>query len=256
MLRVRVIPTLLLDNGRLVKTINFKKPNYIGDPINAVKIFNEKEMDEIVILDISATKEKKKPNIKHIEEIASEAFMPLAYGGGIKTLDEVKSLFGVGIEKIILNSTAHTNTQLIGAAANLFGSQSIVASIDVKKNIFGKKLVFTEAGKFNTKYSAVDYAKRMEEAGAGEIVVTSIDREGTFTGFDIDLIKEVSNAVRIPVIASGGAASVNDFAKAVVEGKASAVAAGSMFVYQGELKGILINFPSQEELKEKLYSIS
>lgn len=252
--RVRVIPVLLIQDGGLVKTTKFKNPKYVGDPINAVKIFNDKEVDEIVILDISATKNGYAPKIDVIQDIASEAFMPLAYGGGIQTLSHAQELFRCGIEKVILNSILADNPNLITQIANQFGSQSVVVSIDAKKNIFGKYAVFIKNGSQKIKITPWDFAKKMEDLGAGEIILNSIDREGTFGGYDIELIKKVTAQVNIPVVASGGAASIEDFSKAIHEGGASAVSAGSMFVFQMPHKAVLISYPIQEELKNKLFS--
>lgn len=253
MKRVRVIPVLLIQQGGLVKSVKFKNHKYVGDPINAVKIFNEKEVDEIVLLDISATVEKRGPNIQQIQEIASEAFMPLGYGGGISTLEQIKSLISAGVEKVILNSSAYDRIQLVTEGANYVGSQSIVVSIDVKKNLWGKYKVYVNNGTRNTNEDPVSYAKKMESAGAGELVIMSIDRDGTFLGYDEELIQMVSNAVSIPVVAIGGASSLDDFAKAIRRG-ASAVAAGSLFVFQRPHLAVLISYPSYKELTEKLFS--
>jgi cyclase len=252
MKRVRVIPALLIRNGGLVKSVKFRNHQYIGDPINAVKIFNEKEVDEIVLLDISATAEKRAPNIQRIREIASEAFMPLGYGGGITTLEEIKQLISAGVEKVILNTSALQNPKLISEGAKYVGSQSIVISMDVGKNIWGKYKVYAQNGSKNTNLEPVAFAKQMENAGAGEIFLNAIERDGTFSGYDTGLIRMVSSAVNIPVVAIGGAASVDDFAMAVRHG-ASAVSAGSMFVFQGPHRAVLISYPSQKELKERLF---
>jgi len=252
MKRVRVIPALLIQKGGLVKSIRFKDHKYVGDPINAVKIFNEKEVDEIVILDISATAEKRPPNMRQIREIASEAFMPLAYGGGITRLDEIKELIAGGVEKVVLNTVAFTNPQLIRDGATYIGSQSMVVSLDVKKNIWGKYRVYVQNGSKDTGLDPVVYARQMEEAGAGELILNSIEKDGTFGGYDKELIQLVTSRVNIPVVAIGGASTVSDFAQAVQCG-ASAVAAGSMFVFQRPHRAVLISYPSQAELREKLY---
>lgn len=243
---------LIHDNG-LVKTVRFKNPTYVGDPINAVKIFNEKEIDEIVVLDIDASREKRGPDMKLVRSIAGEAFIPLAYGGGISTIDEIKELFYIGVEKVILNYSAVHNPALITAAAKLVGSQSVVASIDVKKNLFGKYKVYTKNATENTNEDPVAFARKMQEAGAGEVFINSVDRDGAYTGYDTVLVKKVSEALRIPLVACGGASSVTDFAPAVQQG-ASAVAAGSIFVFQGPHRAVLISYPSQQELKEKLFT--
>jgi len=253
MRRIRVIPVLLIQNGGLVKSIKFKKHQYIGDPINAVKIFNEKEVDEIAIIDISATKEKRKPNIEQIKDIAGEAFMPLSYGGGIKTIKEVKEILYQGAEKVILNSSALDNLELITQIANQFGSQSAVISIDVKKDWFGKYGVYRNNGTKKTNLDVVAFAKKVEQAGAGEILLNSIDNDGTYNGYDISLIKQVAEAVQIPVVAVGGASQVADFNKAISKGGASAIAAGSMFVFQRPHQAVLITYPPQEELIKELF---
>lgn len=248
MSRIRIIPVLLIQNGGLVKSIKFKNHIYVGDPINAVKIFNEKEVDEIVILDISATKEKRKPNISQISDIAGEAFMPLSYGGGITTLAEVKEILYQGAEKVILNTSALDNLDLVSQIAAQFGSQSAVVSIDVKKDWLGKYKVYRNNGKKKTALNPVDFAKLVEAAGAGEIILTSIDRDGTYMGFDIELIKQVADAVNIPVVACGGASDISDFKEAIVRGGASAIAAGSMFVFQRPYRAVLITYPKYQEL--------
>lgn len=252
MKRIRVIPSLLLQKGGLVKSVKFKGHKYVGDPINAVRIFNEKEVDELVLLDISARAEKRPPDIRRIKEIAAEAFMPLAYGGGITRLDEIRELIVAGVEKAVLNSVAFTNPALVEEGAKYVGSQSIVVSIDVKKNLFGKYKVFTENGTRNTGLDPLDYARQMENAGAGELLLNSIDRDGTFAGYDTTLIRQVSEGVGIPVVAIGGAARVDDFLPAVRSG-ASAISAASMFVFQGPHRAVLISYPGQQELKEKLF---
>jgi cyclase len=252
MRRVRIIPVLTLQNEKLVKTIRFKNPTYIGDPINAVKIFNEKEVDEIVILDITATKEKREPNYNKIEEIASEAFMPFAYGGGITKLSQIEKLFKLGIEKVVLNSVLESNMGLVSEAAKIFGSQSIVASIDVKKNLFGKTNAYKISGTTKIDIPLLDFVKQLEEVGVGEFFINSIDKDGTYSGYDLDLINQLSTKVNIPIVACGGASSIDSFLPAIQHG-ASAVAAGSMFVYTGSTRGILINYPKQEDLVGKVY---
>ena len=252
MKRVRVIPALLIQKGGLVKSIKFKDHKYVGDPINAVKIFNEKEVDEIVILDISATQENRAPNIQQIKEIAGEAFMPLGYGGGITKIAEIAELIKAGVEKVVLNTAAFNNPALVTEGAKYVGSQSIVISIDVKKNLWGKYKVFIQNGSKNTSVDPVEYAKKMEDAGAGEIFLNSIDKDGTFSGYDNELIKLVSSSVSIPVVAIGGAASVNDFSQAIQNG-ASAVSAGSMFVFQLPHRAVLISYPPQDVLKRAFF---
>jgi cyclase len=252
MLRTRVIPVLLLKGTGLVKTVKFKNEKYIGDPRNAVKIFNDKEVDELIFLDIEASKKKRKPNFKLIEEITSECFVPLGYGGGITSIEEIRKLFTIGIEKVILNSSFLSNPNLVREASSLFGSQSIVVSIDVKKNIFKRNIVYNAANKKNTKYLPLEIALKAQEYGAGEVFLNIVDRDGTFLGYDIDLCKKISERLTIPTIICGGAQSLNDFKDAVVEGRASAVAAGSFFVYHQKHKAVLINYPEYQEL-EKLF---
>lgn len=252
MKRIRVIPVLLLHREGLVKSIRFKDYKYVGDPVNAVKIFNEKEVDEIILLDISATAEKRKPDIKHIKEIASEAFMPLGYGGGITMLDEIKELVSSGVEKVILNNSAFENRKLIEDGARYVGSQSIVVSVDVKKNLWGRYKVVLKNAKKNTGKDPLEFAKEMQESGAGELFINAVDKDGTFEGYDLELIETIASGVSIPVIACGGASAVEDFNQAVQKG-ASAVAAGSMFVFQRPHRAVLISYPTQQELKEKVF---
>ncbi|MBX3165261.1 MAG: AglZ/HisF2 family acetamidino modification protein [Bacteroidetes bacterium] len=247
---VRVIPSLLISNGGLVKSVRFKDYKYIGDPINAVKIFNDKEVDEIVIIDIDATRNNRSPNIEKIQEVASEAFMPLSYGGGITKLEEVKSLFYNGVEKVIINKSAHTQPSLITETAKIFGSQSVIVSIDVKKSWMGGYKIYTDNGKKSTQLKPEEFAKQMQNLGAGEILLNNIDRDGTFQGYDTEFIERVSSSVSIPLIALGGAANLNDFKLAKKAG-ASAVSAGSMFVFMGQSRdSILINYPSQSDITE------
>jgi imidazole glycerol-phosphate synthase subunit HisF len=246
MSQVRIIPVLLLKAGGLYKTIRFGKDKYVGDPINTVKIFNEKEADELILLDYNATLEKRGPDLKKIAEIAGEAFMPMAYGGGIGSLDQAKKVFDGGFEKVVLNSVLFNQLTIIEEIGNIYGAQSVVASIDVKATLFGKQKVYSVSGTKKTDLEPVEWAKILESAGAGEIFLNSVDRDGTWEGYDIPLIKAVSAAVGIPVIACGGASGMGDFEKAVREGGASAVAAGSLFVYQRKGMGVLVNFPTQK----------
>ncbi len=248
----RIIPVLLIKDGGLVKSVQFKKYKYVGDPINAVKIFNEKEVDEIVILDISASKEKREPNMEMISDIASEAFMPLAYGGGITTIEQVKNILYQGVEKVVFNTSALFNEKLITECATTFGSSSTVVSIDVKKNIFGKYKVYANSGNKNTGLDVIGFAQKMQNIGAGELFLNSIDRDGTYKGYDLELIKMVSEKVDIPVIACGGASNEDDLVKAIKQGGASASAAGSLFVFQGTHKAVLINYPIWNEIQTKL----
>ena len=251
MLRTRVIPVLLLRNKGLVKTVKFGKSTYIGDPINAVKLFNDKGVDELVFLDIDASKEKRGPNFELIKNIATECFMPLGYGGGISTLEDIKQLFSIGVEKVILNSAALKDTQLISKAAQIFGGQSIVVSIDVNKNLFGKYLVYSHSKAAHNKTNLHAYIKEVESAGAGELIINAVDKDGVMEGYDLKLIEQVAQTVSVPVVACGGAGTVMDFKKAVIAG-ASGVAAGSVFIYHGPHRAVLINYPTQKELKQIL----
>jgi cyclase len=252
MLGVRVIPSLLLKGKGLVKGVKFKDHSYVGDPINAVHIFNEKEVDELVFLDITATSEGRTIGLDVVKNIADECYMPFAVGGGIKTVEQIREILYAGAEKVIINTAAIENPDLVKEASEVFGSQSIVVSIDVDKKMFKCYQVVTNSGKKSTGKNPVDLAMDMEAAGAGEILLTSIDMEGSMQGYDLELIKQVADAVNIPVIASGGAGALEDF-KEAVDACASAVSAGSMFVFHGPRRAVLINYPSKSEL-ENLFS--
>lgn len=251
MLRTRVIPVLLLKNVGLVKTQQFKNPKYVGDPINAVRIFNDKEVDELVFLDISATPNKRKPNFELIRDIATEAFMPFGYGGGITTINDIEKLFKIGVEKVILNTAAFENPKIITEAAEIFGSQSIVASVDVKKTLFGAKKIIINCGNKKVGINYVEYVKKLEQLGVGEIIINSIDNDGIGQGYDLDLIKQVSSSLGIPIVTLGGAGKVEHFQEAIVHG-ASAVAAGSMFVFTGPHRAVLISYPNYDDLENML----
>ena len=250
MLKTRVIPCLLLKGQGLVKTVKFKKPKYVGDPINAVKIFNDKEVDELICLDIEATVEGRSPPMKLISEIASECFMPLSYGGGVRDLEDIKTIFNLGVEKVIINSYAIENPDFVREVSRRYGSQSVVVAVDVKRNSLGRCEIFSLGGRKRTKLNLLDHVKEMEKLGAGEIFLNSIDRDGTMEGYDIEMVKRVTAAVSVPVIACGGAGKVMDFSEAVVKGGASAVAAGSMFVFHGKHRAVLITYPSINDLEE------
>ena len=252
MLRTRVIPCLQLVGSSLVKAVKFKKYKYIGDPVNTVRIFNELEVDELCFLDIRATKDKRYPDLKILQEISNECFMPVSYGGGIQDLDTTKKILSIGFEKIVLNSAAIEKPSLITDIATLIGSQSVVVSIDVKKSLFKGNKVFTISGTKNTKMNPVEWAQQIEKLGAGEILLTSIDRESTWNGFDVDLVAEISASVSIPIIAHGGAGKVRHVVDVVKSGNASAVALGSMVVYQRKGMGVLVNFPDKTELENAL----
>lgn len=249
MLRARVMPCLLLQDGRLVKTTRFKSPVYVGDPINAIKIYNEKEVDELIVLDISATVEGREPDYALLESLASECFMPICYGGGVRTMAQLKRVFSMGYEKVALNSYAAENPDFLGEASATYGSQSIVVSVDVKKRFLKGYKVVTNSGNRTKSRDPAEYARLMQSAGAGEILLYSVDRDGTWQGFDIELIRSVCAAVDVPVIACGGAGSLADIESAVQRGGASAVALGSMAVFQGKNLGVLINFPKRADLE-------
>lgn len=248
MLIPRVIPCLLLRGKGLVKTIQFKNPRYVGDPINAVRIFNEKEVDELIFLDITATKENRVPYMDIISRFTDECFMPLTIGGGIRNLNTVKKLLNVGVEKVSINTYAVENPSFIKEISDTFGSQSVVVSIDAKKTNNGYE-VFTHNGTKPTGIDPVSLAVKMEEMGAGEILLNSIDRDGTMKGYDIKLIKSVSDSIDIPIIACGGAGKLEDFAEAIIDGHVSAVAGGSFFVFHGSKRAVLMRYPNKEELE-------
>lgn len=252
MLKTRVIPCLLLKGRGLVKTVEFKNLKYVGDPINAVKIFNDKEVDELIFLDITATVEKRKPPFDVISDIVSECFMPFAYGGGIRDVEDAKRILKIGAEKVVINSYAVENPEFIRNLSEVFGSQSIVVSMDVKEVGEGKYFLYTHSGTKKTDIDPSEFARKVEEMGAGELFINSIDRDGTMEGYDLKLIKSVTEKVHIPVIACGGASKLQDFQDAVRMGGASAVAAGSMFVFHGPHRAVLINYPSQKEIKKYL----
>lgn len=243
--RPRIIPCLTLQHYDLVKTVGFKNPRYIGDPVNSVRIFNNKNVDELCILDITATKEQREPDTKFLHEIASEAFMPLAYGGGIRRLDQAIEILRIGYEKIVINSLMFDDPDEVKHIADSVGSQSVVASIDYRKSILGKQVVFCHDGMDKMKIDLDAAIERALEIGAGEILLTNIDYEGKMKGFDIDTIGAVSDKVSIPVVANGGAASLNDI-KIALDVGANAVAASSMFIFYGNNKAVLINTPEEK----------
>lgn len=246
MLRPRVIPTLLVHGKSLVKTERFRDFRYIGDPVNTVRIFNELEVDELCFLDIGAARTRSGPNFDMLRDIASECFMPLSYGGGIENLETAKKIYSIGFEKIIINSAAFKNPDLISQIAKLFGSQSLVVSIDVKSRKLGGVSVLSHGGtRFQDVPSPCQWARRVEELGAGELLITSIDREGTWRGLDLNLIKNITDTVSIPVIAHGGGSGPDDVRDVVKISNASAVALGSSLVFQKKGMGVLINFPRE-----------
>lgn len=246
-MRTRVIPCLTLSEGGLVKTTRFRDPQYVGDPINAMRIFNKKEVDELVVLDISASALGHRPDFALIEEIVREAFMPVGYGGGIGSLDDAARIIEIGVEKVVLNTAAHDRPELIGELARRFGRQSVVVSIDATRQ--GDRWeVVRVGGRGSAGLDPQTAARRMADEGAGEILLASVDRDGTRQGYDLDLIRAVAEAVDIPVIAVGGAGCIDDFAAAVDAG-ASAVAAGAFFVYHGPHRAVLISYPERAELE-------
>ena len=236
-----------MSNGALVKTVRFKDPTYVGDPVNAVRIFNQKEVDELVLLDIEATTQNRGIDYETLGKVVSECFMPICYGGGVNTLEDMRKLFNLGIEKISLGAAAFFNPDLIIEAAREFGYQAIVVTLDVKRGLLGSYTVRTHQGTKDSRIDPIKAAKKFEKLGAGEILLNSIDRDGTWGGFDLKLIRDVTNAVGLPVIATGGAGSLSDVRLAVREGGASAVAIGSMAVFQGKDLGVLIKFPSRQD---------
>lgn len=242
-LQPRIIPVLLLHKGGLYKTKQFKKPIYVGDPINAVRILNEKQVDELMILDIDCSGNNSEPNYDLLEEIASEAFMPVAYGGGVKNLEIAKKLFKLGIEKVVLNSVLQTNLKLIKEIGDVYGAQSVVACIDFKKNLFGKTQAYFKGGSIKAEQSIFKLAKQFENIGAGELLLNDIDKEGTYSGYNQSILKEIVGMVQIPVIISGGAGRNEDFSEAAANG-ASGMAAGSMLIFQRPHNAVLISYPS------------
>ncbi len=248
MLRPRMTPCLLVKNGGLVKTINFGNPKYVGDPINAVKIFNEKEVDEIIVVDIDASVHQKEPDYVLIKNLAVECRMPLCYGGGVKTVEQVEAIISLGVEKVAISSAAIGNPDLIAKAAAVVGSQSIVVVMDVKEvNSCGSYELFIHNGRKATGLGPVEFAKTAERLGAGELVINSIDRDGLMTGYDLQLAREVRDATNIPITVLGGAGSLKDIATLIESFGTIGAAAGSLFVFKGSFRAVLINYPSRSE---------
>jgi len=252
---IRIIPSLLLRGSGFVKTFCFKDPVYLGDCFNTLRLFNEKEADELMILDITATFEHRSPRFDFLRDLASECFMPLGYGGGIQSISDMRRLFSFGFEKLSLNTAAFKNPGMIKEAAREFGSQSVIVSIDFRKKFLGGYEVYVNGGRERTGFDPIQAAKLVEEMGAGEILLNSIDRDGTMQGYELEIIRKVADAVTIPVIACGGAGSLDDFKRAIHEGHASAVAAGSFFVFNGKHKAVLISYPAHEISKTKIGNI-
>ncbi len=251
MLSARVLPCLLLKGLGLVKTERFKDPKYVGDPINAVKLFNDLEVDELVFLDITATREGREPAYDRIAEIASEAFMPIAYGGGVRTAAQAARLFQVGVEKVVVTTAAAERPELLTELSEIYGSQSVVGGIDVKRNWRGRPRVMTAGGTRDAGLDPVALAGEFVRRGAGEIMVNAIDLDGTMKGYDLPLVGAIARAVSVPVVACGGAGSLEDVGSVIAAG-ASAAAAGSLFVFKGPHRGVLINYPTRSELETLL----
>jgi cyclase len=246
MLRPRIIPCLLVHKKGLVKTVNFKVPKYVGDPINAVKIFNEKEVDELTVLDIDATVENRGPDYKMIENLAVECRMPLCYGGGVKNADDAQRIFNLGVEKIAISSAAVENPKLVTEIAQRVGNQSVVVVLDVKKNKAGLYEVWTHNATKNTGKLATDLAVEYEKLGAGEIVLNSIDNDGAMKGYDFTIVDQVRKAVSIPMTILGGAGSLQDIGKLISKYHIIGAAAGSLFVFKGVYKAVLISYPASD----------
>jgi imidazole glycerol-phosphate synthase subunit HisF len=255
MLRPRIIPCLLVRNGGLVKTVRFEEPKYVGDPINAVKIFNEKEADELIVLDIDATAHGAEPNFRLIAQFAAECRMPLCYGGGIKTVDQAKRIVGLGVEKVAISSAALENPSLISAIASEIGSQSVVVVLDVRKRMHGMDdEVWTHNGRKSTGVSAVGFAQEAQSLGAGEIVINAIDHDGKMQGYDLGLAAEVRKAVRLPMTVLGGAGSLADIGQLIAACGVVGAAAGSLFVFKGTYRAVLINYPAPVQKEDLIRS--
>ena len=254
MLYPRIIPCLLVHNKGLVKTVKFSHPKYVGDPINAVKIFNEKEVDELMVVDIDATAENKEPDYKVIENLAAECRMPLCYGGGIKTVEQAQRIFSLGVEKIAISSIALENPALISQIAIRVGNQSVIVVLDVKKKTFGSRYeIWTHNATKNTEKDPVEFAKQCEALGAGEIIINSIDQDGIMKGYDLTIIDNIRESISLPITVLGGAGTLNDIGKLIKKHGIIGAAAGSLFVFKGKYKAVLINYPNHTE-KESLIS--
>jgi imidazole glycerol-phosphate synthase subunit HisF len=252
MLRPRIIPCLLIQNGGLVKTVQFSKPKYVGDPINAVRIFNEKEVDELIVADIDATVLNREPNYELIRNLAAECRMPLCYGGGVTRVDQVEKIISLGVEKVALSAAAVTNPDLIAEAAEIVGRQSIVVVMDVKRRGRGAFEIWTHNGARNTKMDPVEFAVKVQELGAGEIVINSIDQDGMMKGYDLKLARSVREAVSLPITVLGGAGALRDIAELINDFGIIGAAAGSLFVFKGVYRAVLISYPSRTE-KDSLF---
>lgn len=254
MLRSRIIPCLLIHNKGLVKTVKFKDPKYVGDPINAVKIFNEKEVDELMVLDIDATRENKRPNLNLIKRLADECRMPFCYGGGIKNAEQARQIISLGAEKVAISSSALNNINLCQEIGKIIGNQSVVVVIDVKKKkLFGGYDIYTHNGTKKSKWKLDSLIEKLEQIGIGEIVINSIDNDGTMQGYDIALAEKIRKKSSMPMTVLGGAGSLNDIQNLILKFKIVGAAAGSLFVFKGKYKAVLINYPNRQERKP-LYS--
>lgn len=249
----RIIPCLLLRDSGFVKTRAFRNPVYLGDCFNTVRLFSEKEADELLILDIGATPSNRAPNFELLRELAGECFMPVAYGGGLRTLDEMRRILRSGFEKVSLNTAAHRTPEVVEAAAREFGSQAVIVSLDVRRKLFGRYEVYVNGGREATGIDPVSAARRAADLGAGEVLLNSIDRDGSMEGYDLDLVRTVADSIAIPLVACGGAGSLGDLRRALHEGGASAVAAGSLFVFVGKHRAVLITYPSSADVAREVY---
>lgn len=247
--RPRLIPVLLLKDQGLYKTRQFGKYSYVGDPINTIRIFNDKEVDEIVILDIRAARERTPVNYELLRDIASECFVPLSYGGGVNDVETVQSLISIGFERVIVNTTAVENIDIVRNMTSRFGSSTIIGGIDVKKTLLGKKIVVAKGGAQKTKLSPIRWMQQLQDAGVGEILVTSVDRDGEMIGYDLELLKTLSAQSDVPIIACGGAANLQDL-KSAYDAGASGAAGGAMFVYKGKHRAVLIQYPKPSEIED------
>lgn len=248
MLRPRIIPCLLIKDSGLVKTVKFGNPKYVGDPINAVRIFNEKEVDELIVLDIDATVKQQEPDYRLISQLAAECRMPLCYGGGVKTVEQVKKILSLGVEKIALSSAIVGNHELISEIVEQVGSQSIVVVLDVKKRLFGSQYdVYTHNGTKKTTINIMDFVQQLEKLGVGEVVINSIDHDGVMNGYDLDLIAKIKSLIHVPMTVLGGAGSLTDIGSLIKQYEIIGSAAGSLFVFKGVYRAVLINYPSHQE---------
>jgi cyclase len=246
--RPRIIPCLLIHEGGLVKTTRFADPKYVGDPINAVRIFNEKEVDELIVVDIDATSEKREPNYRLIAELANECRMPLCYGGGVRSVEQVERIIGLGVEKVALSSAAVARPQLVSEAARQVGSQSVVVVLDIgRTGLMRRQEVMTHNGKTKTGLDPAAWATRLEELGAGEIVINSIERDGVMQGYDLDLALRIREAISLPMTVLGGAGSLSDIEGLIRSHRIIGAAAGSLFVFKGKYRAVLINYPNRAE---------